>query len=251
MFQFGILIKITVGVINMGLMAFVMKNRIMPTYEMVQWSITSCFLYTLTSFILSVALDSSEIICTGKFEQKIKYLGYQPFLFFFILPLTIFSCCSVWFSIPHMTSIRDELGAPSLRTLVDKARLYFFLLLFMLLPVVLFLIYLQFESFNNILFCLMNVALSIGGGLACSCSVIFYFINNDIKLSYSSLTLHLSSSTSQTLSNSNNNSSNDNVLLRDSDIISKTKRSSHASLTEPLNSNKSKIRNSSVDSLDI
>jgi hypothetical protein len=195
-FQAGLLLKCAICVINIALMSYVVHKRCMPTYDIVKIPIFAIFGLAGLSLLLSIALDSSEVICTGELSDPSKSNGAHVYGFCFMLPVLLCALSSVVLSTPSLRSIGDDLGAPSLRSLVDKARAYFALLLFVLLPSLVFFTVLKFtDHFNNVLFCIMQVAIHTGGALTCLSFVLFPFHNKRRQLNYYFVSQYFDSST--------------------------------------------------------
>lgn len=166
-------------------MAYVMHRRCMPIFEVVKWPIALGFFFFIIMFCLSISLESSNIICEGDIEDLTNGGNSLTYGLCFVLPIFIYCLSSIILSIPSLRSIRDELGAPSLRSLVDKARVYFSLLMFMLIPTLFFLVdFVVFDHFNDVLFCIMQAAIHTGGALACASMIFFPIHNKHRQLNY-------------------------------------------------------------------
>ena len=140
-FQGSILLKGVICTVIVGLMSYVIQKRRMPDPNFIYWPTTLTFVSAVIFLILSVSLDSSSVVCKGDLvKHSTRVASNAKYLFCFILPLLGYCFVSVVLSFPSIRSIREDLGAPSLRSLVDKARTYFVLLLLMMIPTLVFFI---------------------------------------------------------------------------------------------------------------
>jgi hypothetical protein len=122
----------------------------------------------------------------------------------------------------------SEIAAPSLRSLIDKARVFLMVLVITYLPFLVFYIYLETRGFNEILFCILSFTYSVAGGLACGTVFLLPIMNQKRQLGYSFVSQLFSSlfTESEATDKSTNNDSG-----KHSDISTIIEKSGHSHST--------------------